>query len=169
MMTRLPVPSALSTFAAMALCLLMSLPAAAQTGKPFDRVGWVAHVSAYSFDALNARLDAAIRAEKMGLVTQASASVGARSRGVDIPGNRVVGVYRNDFAVRMLQASLAAGIEAPIRFYVFQNPDGGATLSYKTPTHVFSPYFEEGENALQILAGELDQIFARIAASTVGP
>ncbi|MDF1776807.1 MAG: DUF302 domain-containing protein [Rhizobiaceae bacterium] len=167
-MARRYVASALGAFAAMALSLLMTLPAAAQTGRQFDRVGWVAHVSAYSFDALNTRLDAAIRAEKMGLVTQASASAGALSRGVTIPGNRVVGVYRNDFAVRMLEASLAAGIEAPIRFYVSEDPDGGATLSYKTPTHVFSPYFEEGETALQTLAGELDQIFARIAARAAG-
>ncbi|MEQ9609274.1 MAG: DUF302 domain-containing protein, partial [Kiloniellaceae bacterium] len=83
------------------------------------------------------------------------------------PGNTVIGVYRPDFAVRMLEASTAAGIEAPIRFYVTENADGSATLSYKTPGTVFAPYADGGQ-ALQDLAAELDEIFARIAADAVG-
>ncbi|PMX56079.1 hypothetical protein C1Y13_30015, partial [Pseudomonas sp. FW305-33] len=80
-----------------------------------------------------------------GLVTSASASQGAKAAGVDIPGNKVFGIFRNDFARRMLAASVAAGIEAPIRFYVTENPDGTATLSYKTPGAVFAPYADEGK------------------------
>ena len=33
-------------------------------------------------------------------------------------------VFRNDYAVRMLQASVPAGIEAPLRLYVTENADG---------------------------------------------
>ena len=132
-----------------------------------EREGWVIRNTSYGFADLNSRLDQAIKDAKMGLVTQASASKGAESRGVTIAGNRVVGVYRNDFAVRMLEASLAAGIEAPIRFYVTEG-DGGSTLSYKTPTFVFSPYFEEGGEALKSLAAELDGIFAGIADQAAG-
>ena len=40
----------------------------------------------------------------------------------------------------MLSASISAGIETPIRFYVTENPDGTATLSYKKPGFVFAPY-----------------------------
>ena len=46
----------------------------------------------------------------MFMVTAASASAGAKRRGVTVPGNLVRGVYRNDFAVRMLKASVASGI-----------------------------------------------------------
>jgi uncharacterized protein (DUF302 family) len=99
----------------------------------------------------------------MGLVTAASASAGAAGQNIIIPGNRVVGVYRNDFARRMLKASIAAGIEAPIRFYITENSDRTATLSYKLPSTVFAPYFAEGGEDLRKLAAELDQIFARIA------
>ena len=63
----------------------------------------------------------------------------------------------------MLETSVSAGIEAPIRFYVTENPDGTATLSYKKPTAVFAPYAEEGKDALKGLAAELDEIFAKIA------
>ena len=68
------------------------------------------------------------------MVTRASASAGAKGRGITIPGNLVIGVYRNDFAVRMLKASVPAGIEAPLRFYLTENADKTATLTYRLPT-----------------------------------
>jgi uncharacterized protein (DUF302 family) len=108
-------------------------------------------------------VEAAVKANGMFVVTRASASKGAAGRGLTIPGNMVLGVYRNDFAVRMLEVSLAAGIEAPIRFYVTENADGSASLAYRAPSAVFAPY-EEGGKALAALAGELDEIFAAIAA-----
>ena len=128
-----------------------------------QRNGWVVLDSNQPYAALVQRLDAAVKAENMGLVTSASASEGAKGAGITIPGNRVVGVFRNDFARRMLSASISAGIEAPIRFYVTENPGGTATLSYKKPSFVFAPYFDEGGEALKTLADELDKIFARIA------
>jgi len=115
-----------------------------------------------SYGDLVKSLNAAVKSNKMGLVTRASATVGAKSLGKTIPGNMVVGVYRPDFAIRMLKASVAAGIEAPIRFYITEDPTNGkATLSYRTPSSVFSPY----KNAdLDAMAKELDVIFAKIAA-----
>ena len=132
----------------LAAFLSASLPAFAFANVIGERAGW--------------------KANEMGLVTRASASAGAKNAGITIPGNMVIGVYRNDFARRMLAANIAAGIEAPIRFYVTEEPDGTATLSYKTPTTVFSPYFAEGGDALEVLAGELDTIFAQIAEEAVG-
>jgi len=110
-------------------------------------------------------IETAVKAQQMGLMTSASASDVAKAAGVKIPGNRIVGVFRNDFARRMLNESISAGIEAPIRFYVTENMDGTATLSYKKPTFVFAPYFEEGGNPLRALAVQLDEIFARIATA----
>ncbi len=104
----------------------------------------------------------------MYVVTRASASAGAERRDVDIPGNMVVGVFRNDFAVRMLEASVPAGIEAPIRFYVTEEDDGTAALRYQKPSAVFAPYVGGGAK-LNELAGELDEIFAAIARQATGP
>jgi uncharacterized protein (DUF302 family) len=139
----------------------LSLPAAAEGIGA--RPGWVVIETPHSYAALVARLEAAIKAEGMGLVTRASASAGAASQKITIPGNQVIGVYRNDYARRMLEASLAAGIEAPIRFYLTENSDGSSTLSYRAPSAVFEPYFDEGGDALKALAGELDIVFAAIA------
>ena len=69
----------------------------------------------------------------------------------------------------MLDASIDAGIEAPIRFYITENADGGTTLSYKTPTYVFAPYMVDGKLQLRELAEELDQVFAAIATRTTDP
>lgn len=118
-----------------------------------------------SFDDLWAKLEAAIGAHGMGIVGRASASRGAAARGVSIPGNAVIGVYRNDFAVRMLGASVAAGIEAPLRFYLFETGDGGATLVYRSPSAVFAPY---GSATLDAMAHELDALFAAIARDATG-
>ena len=69
-----------------------------------------------SFAGLRKNLEAAVPANKMYVVTRASASGGAAGRGIEILGNLVIGVYRNDFAVRMLKASVASGIEAHCDF-----------------------------------------------------
>ncbi len=121
--------------------------------------------TALTYKDLIARLDAAVKANKMGLVTRASATMGAKSLGKTIPGNMVVGVFHPKFAVRMLDASVPAGIEAPLRFYITEDPDNRATLTYRKPTAVFAPY----ESAkLNEMAKELDVIFGRIAAQATG-
>jgi uncharacterized protein (DUF302 family) len=125
--------------------------------------GFTSVKTPHAFKTLVERVEAAVKANGMFVVTRASASTGAASRGLTIPGNMVLGVYRNDFAVRMLEVSLAAGIEAPIRFYVTENADGSASLAYRAPSAVFAPY-EDGGEVLAALAGELDEIFAAIAA-----
>lgn len=132
-----------------------------------DRQGWKVIPTKQSYSDLVESVKAAVKAEKMLLVTQASASSGAKGRGLKIPGNRIMGVYRNDYAIRMLEASVAAGIEAPIRFYVTENSDGTGTLSWKTPGFVFAPYMEEGGEALAELAAELDGVFQTIADTAV--
>ena len=66
--------------------------------------------TSFSFGELRNRLESAIEANGMFVVTAANASAGAKRRGVTIPGNLVLGVYRNDFAVCMLKASVASGI-----------------------------------------------------------
>lgn len=134
-----------------------------------DMPGWSVTKTAHAYPALVERLDAAVKANKMGLVSRASATVGAaKVLKKTIPGNMVIGVYRPDFAVRMLEASVPAGIEAPIRFYITENKDSTATLSYKTPSAVFAPYTDGGA-ALADMAKELDVIFAKIATEATAP
>ena len=147
---------------ASASMLLLGAPArAAEAPLP----GMRTVVTKHTFDVLVARVEAAVSANKMGLVAQASASQGAAGRGIKIPGNAVLMVFRNDYAVRMLQASVPAGIEAPLRLYVTENADGSASLTYRTPSAVVAPYRND---KLDELAKELDPIFERIVRDAGG-
>ena len=147
----------------MGLCLTLAIATPTAAQDLVERKGWeVANTSA-GYEELVDHLVAAVESERMIVVTQASASAGAKGRGLTIPGNRVIGVFRNDFARRMLDASLAAGIEAPIRYYLAEGPDGTGTLSWKPPSLVFAPYMDEGGAPLAELATELDDIFDAIA------
>ncbi len=118
----------------------------------------------YGYKPLVDRLMKAIKKNRMGIVARASATLGAKSIGVTIPGNMVIMVFRPDFAVRMLKASVPAGIEAPLRYYVTEGANGKATLTYRTPSSVFAPYESADLNAM---AAELDEIFANITRNAV--
>jgi len=154
------------TIQAIALATLLAPAGAAQADTSAPYPGTRVVQSTRSFDQLVQRLEHAIAANQMGLVASASASKGAAGRGVHIPGNAVLMVFRNDFAVRMLAASVPAGIEAPIRLYVTENANGTANLTYRTPSAIFAPY---GNAELDRLAGELDPIFAKIVDQAAAP
>ncbi len=140
-------------------CLLLAIPGLAYADSTMPYPGTQTVPSKYSFNQLLPRLEHAIDANKMGLVAQASASSGAAARGIKIPGNAVLMVFRNDYAVRMLKASVASGIEAPLRLYVTENKNGTASVTYRTPSAIFAPY---GNSQLNALAHELDPILAKI-------
>ena len=141
------------------LTILISLGAAAHDATPFPGT----HVikTGHSYQAMVKKLPEAVSKNKMGVVARASATLGAKKIGVTIPGNMVVMVFHPKFAVRMLDASVPAGIEAPLRFYITENADGTTTLTYRDPSSVFAPY---GSAELDKMAKELDAIFARIAS-----
>jgi len=142
--------------------------AAAADLEPRD--GWVILASKHSYQELITRVEEAAKANKIGVVTRASATVGAKKvLDKTIPGNMVIGLYHPRFAVRMLEASVAAGIEAPIRVYLTENEDGTATLSYKKPSFVFGPYMKnEGDDPLTELAVELDALFEKLTRAAAG-
>lgn len=143
-------------FLAVFLALAMPL-ASAQTATPLQGTRTV--TSGYGFDKLASRPEKAIEANKMGLVAQASASRGAASRGVKIRGNLVLMVFRNDYAVKMLAASIPAGIEAPLGVYLAENADGTTSVTWRDPSAVFAPY---GSAELSAMAKELDPVFGKI-------
>lgn len=142
------------------LVLLLAMPAHAENATPYSGTRTIE--TGQPFGGFVDRLIAAIKANKMGIVAQACATCGAKAIGVIIPGNRVIMIYRPDFAVRMLKASVAAGIEAPLRLYVTEGADGTAALTYRLPSHVFAPY---GVPELNAMAKELDAIVGEIVTA----
>ncbi len=155
------------TLLAAAMLLTIQLPQAAADMS--SRPGWVVVPTRHTYEVLTNRVQEAAGNQNIGVVAAASATVGIKKLlEKDVPGNVVIGLYHPRFAIRMLEASVAAGIEAPIRVYITQNSDGTATLSYKTPSHVFAPYMDEGGDKLKELADELDLLFATLAKEAAG-
>lgn len=148
------------------LVFLLGLPLAAATDWPAE--GWEVRPTTVTYSELLEALHEAVEAEEMVVVTEVGPTQAAAQRGVTIPGNRVVGVFRNDYAVRILELSVPAMIEAPIRFYVTENEDNTATLSWKSPSHVFAPYVAKAGPELEAVAEELDGVFAAIAERAAG-
>lgn len=145
------------------LIALLALPVRAENPTPYS--GTKVIETGQPFGAFIKKLTDAIRSNKMGIVGNACATCGAKAIGVTIPGNRVIMIFNPHFAVRMLKASVASGIEAPIRFYVTERPDGKARLTYRLPSHLFGAYEVP---ALDEMGKELDAIVARIVSQATG-
>ena len=148
----------------LALVLSLSMPADAQeVADMAPREGWAVARAQVGADALAEAVRTAVAEEGLAVVTQAGPTGAAAARGIEVPENRVIGVFNNDVAVRVLRLSTAAMIEAPMRLYITGNADGTASLSYKLPSAVLAPYGDEGGAALADIGQELDATFARIA------
>ncbi len=119
----------------------------------------------YNFDETVAAVERAVEVHSLVRIATASASRAAASRGITIPGNAVVLTFNNHYAVRLLAASVPAGIEAPMSIYVTENADGTATISYKKPSSLLAPYAAGGLGAL---GDELDDLFAAVVGDAAG-
>jgi uncharacterized protein (DUF302 family) len=150
-------------FASAVLLALMSGGAFAEVSP--ERDGWRVIDTDLAYQALIDAVKTATEANMMRVVTETGPTEAAAKLGTIIPGNRVLGVFNPNYAIRILPLSTAAMIEAPIRFYVTEDADGTATLSWKTPSFVFSPYADEGGADLAAIATELDAKFEAIAAA----
>jgi len=135
--------------------------AAAEIGRP----GTELIASKFGFATLWSRLDQAIVGNGLVIQAEFSVSKNAAARGVTIPGNALVLAFRDDYALRLLQADVSAGIEMPLRFYITENPDGTASLSYRRPSVVLAPYLNKD---LDTMAAALDDILAKIAKQATG-
>lgn len=149
-----------SASAVFAFLLVISLSAHAENATPYSGMQ-VIEIDTPILEYQDALIEA-VEANEMGVVAQACADCGARAAlDKEIPKNRVIMVFHPRFAVRMLEASVPAGIEAPLRLYLTEQDDGTARLTYRLPSHVFGAYEVE---ALDEMGTELDDIIARIVA-----
>lgn len=158
-----------ASFLVLSVLLTVSFTVNADEHGDWPQEGWEVIETDKGYSQLIENLHEAVLEANMFVVTEASPTAAAVARGETIPGNRVIGVFRNDFAVRIIRLSVPAMIEAPLRFYVTETPTGTATLSWKTPSAVFASYTQDSDSELTEIASELDEIFARIADLATQP
>ncbi|ARU32791.1 hypothetical protein CAP31_01380 [Sulfuriferula sp. AH1] len=112
-------------------------------------------------DTTVAKLSEAIQAVPMGLVAHINGQANAARRGLIVPADQILEVFRPDFAIRVWQADKRAGIDIPLRIHVYE-AEGKTRVAMRSPAEVFAPY---GNAGLDKLAGELAPIFDTILAS----
>lgn len=114
-----------------------------------------------SADDAAAKLIEAIQAVPMGLVAHVNGQANAAKRGITVPADQILEVFRPDFAIRVWQAHKPAGIDIPLRIHLYE-ADDKTTVSYRTASEVFAPY---ANAALDAVAADVDPIFLTILAT----
>jgi uncharacterized protein (DUF302 family) len=114
-----------------------------------------------SVDEAADKLIAAIAAYPMGLVAHANGQANCAKKGIEVPADQVLEVFRPDFAVKVWQAEKAAGIDIPLRIHLYE-ADARTWVAYRPAVEVFKPY---ANPQLDVLGGELDLIFNQLLAT----
>lgn len=112
-------------------------------------------------DAAAAKLIEAIQAVPMGLVAHVNGQANAAKKGIAVPADQILEVFRPDFAIRVWKAHKPAGIDIPLRIHLYE-ADGKTRVAFRTAREVFAPY---ANAELDAIAGELDPIFAALLAT----
>ncbi|MBT9612028.1 MAG: DUF302 domain-containing protein [Burkholderiales bacterium] len=106
-------------------------------------------------DQAAALLQAAVAAYPMGLVAHINGQANCAKKNIAVPADQILEVFRPDFAIRVWKAEKTAGIDIPLRIYLFDQ-DGKTHVLFRTPHEVFAPY---NNAALMNIAEELAPIF----------
>jgi len=107
------------------------------------------------------RLTEAAAAVPMGLVAHINGQANCARKGIEVPPDQILEIFRPDFAVKVWAADKRAGIDIPIRIHVCEH-EGRTWVACRMPSWIFEPY---DNPALDAIGCELDEIFARILAA----
>jgi uncharacterized protein (DUF302 family) len=114
-----------------------------------------------SVDAAVEKLLAAIAAYPMGLVAHANGQANCAKKGISVPADQVLEVFRPDYAVKVWAADKTAGIDIPLRIHVYEA--GGRTwVAHRTASEIFRPY---ANVRLDAVGAELDLVFNQLLAA----
>lgn len=111
-------------------------------------------------DTAAAKLSEAVQAVPMGLVAHINGQANAAKKGIAVPADQILEVFRPDFAIRVWKAEKAAGIDIPLRIHLY-DAGGKTQVAFRTAQEVFAPY---ANPELDAIAADLDPIFAGILA-----
>ena len=114
-----------------------------------------------SVDEAVDKLIAAIAAYPMGLVAHANGQANCAKKGITVPADQVLEVFRPDYAVKVWAADKTAGIAIPLRLHLYE-ADGRTWVAHRPASTVFQSY---ANPALDALGGELDTIFNQLLAT----
>jgi len=114
-----------------------------------------------SVDEAAEKLTAAIAAYPMGLVAHINGQANCAKKGVTVPADQILEVFRPDYAVKVWAAEKSAGFDIPLRIHLYE-ANGRTWVAHRPASTVFQPY---ANPALDALGGELDAIFNQLLAT----
>jgi uncharacterized protein (DUF302 family) len=112
-------------------------------------------------DAAAAKLTEAAQAVPMGVLAHINGQANCAKKGIAVPADQILEIFRPDFAIRVWQAHKPAGIDIPLRIHLY-DAGGKTVVNFRTAREVFAPY---ASPALDAIAGDIDPIFTRILAA----
>jgi uncharacterized protein (DUF302 family) len=114
-----------------------------------------------SVDEAAEKLAAAVAAYPMGLIAHINGQANCAKKGVSVPADQILEVFRPDYAIKVWATEKAAGIDIPLRIHLYE-ADGRTWVAYRPASDVFKPYVNP---QLDVLGGELDAIFNQLLAT----
>lgn len=93
------------------------------------------------------------------LVADIDVQKNAAKRGLEIGGNRILEIFRPDYAIKVWEMEIEAGVDIPIRVHVHEDDEGRVTARYCPPSEVLSRH---GNDELTDFGAELDPVFEGI-------
>lgn len=107
----------------------------------------------------------AIADSGMLLLCHINGQANAAKIGEEVPAVRVLEVFRPELAVRVWRAHQPAGIDIPVRLYVYEDANGSTSVNYRSLEQIMSRY---NIPALTEVGAEADRIFADIMRAFCG-
>lgn len=107
------------------------------------------------------KLIAAVAAYPMGLVAHANGQANCAKKGIVVPADQVLEVFRPDYAIKVWEAEKSAGIDIPLRIHLYET-DGVTWVAHRPASETFRPY---ANARLDAIGAELDLIFTQLLTS----
>lgn len=114
------------------------------------------------FDDVVEAIISCIEESGMLLVADIDVQRNAAKRGIETTGNRILEVFRPDYAVKIWAMEIEAGVDIPIRIHIHEDESGGVTARYRGPLEVLSRH---GNDRLTLFAAEIEPVFERIVCT----
>ena len=112
-------------------------------------------------DAAAAKLIEAAQAVPMGVLAHLNGQANCAKKGIAVPADQILEIFRPDFAIRVWKAHKPAGIDIPLRIHLYA-AEGGTVVSFRSAEQVFAPY---SVPELATIAADIDRIFSSILAT----
>lgn len=134
---------------------MWAAPAAAESAARIDTV------SKSNFEKTVKQLETAIKGRGMMVVATVDHQNMLRMVGASVKGSKTLEFGKPDMMKMVIPSTPAAGLEMPMKIYVYEQADGKTVVSYFKPSAGFAAY---GKEDLKMVGQMMDKTFEEMVA-----